>query len=221
MAMSGLPVDYIGFVFAPSRRQVKANDVARWIAARTGEGVSNAANAANADIEETPRYAGVYVNPSLSELGETMDTVPLNVVQLHGQESADFCRAVKNKWPVSVWKVFSVPEADDMNALLSAEAVDQLLHPYADTVDAIMLDTTGGGSGRTFRWETIPMFRDWAEQRKLPLIVAGGLNEGNVAELLTQYNPDAVDVSSGVETDGRKDIMKIRTFVERVKSQDG
>lgn len=87
-------------------------------------------------------------------------------------------------------------------------------------VDALLLDTydpQGGGSGRTFDWARIPHFQQAAAAYGLPLFIAGGLEPRNVSELLTGYAPDGVDVSSGVESGGIKDIVKMTAFVERVK----
>lgn len=84
-----------------------------------------------------------------------------------------------------------------------------------------MLDTHdplyGGGSGKTFAWERIPAYAEWAKSREIALFVAGGLQPDNVQQLIQTYTPFGVDVSSGVETEGVKDIAKITAFVERVK----
>ncbi|WP_058303839.1 phosphoribosylanthranilate isomerase [Gorillibacterium timonense] len=107
---------------------------------------------------------------------------------------------------------------------LSQTMDDDLFHklmPYSGVVDAILLDTfdpvTIGGSGRTFPWTKIPPYREAAHRLGIKLIAAGGLNADNVCELLAIGQPDGVDVSGGVETDGSKDIDKIITFVGRVK----
>jgi phosphoribosylanthranilate isomerase len=100
--------------------------------------------------------------------------------------------------------------------------VERQLGGYRGAVDAILLDTHdpvyGGGSGTTFAWECIPPYLRWAREAGIRLLVAGGLSADNVGELVAAYGPDGVDVSSGVETDGVKDIAKIRDFVERVTS---
>jgi phosphoribosylanthranilate isomerase len=90
------------------------------------------------------------------------------------------------------------------------------LTPYQAAVDAVLIDAPGGGTGQTFDWEAIEEYNQAAEKLGITLYVAGGLHEGNVQELLRTYAPSGIDVSSGVETDGRKDIEKIRLFVRRV-----
>ena len=87
-------------------------------------------------------------------------------------------------------------------------------------LDVLLLDTfdpQGGGSGKTFRWEAIPPYAEWAAGEGVPLFVAGGLTAGNVGELIAAFAPAGVDVSSGVETDGVKDLQKIRDFARKVK----
>ena len=74
----------------------------------------------------------------------------------------------------------------------------------------------GGGSGKTFAWHCIPEYQDGLDNAGIQLIVAGGLRSDNVDQLVADYHPDGVDISSGVETDGVKDIAKIKRFVERV-----
>ncbi|WP_192043448.1 phosphoribosylanthranilate isomerase [Paenibacillus lycopersici] len=202
-AMDGLPVHEIGFMFAKSRRQVAPALAAELIAEvrklRSRDG-------------SAMRAVGVFVNPTMDELRETLQTAPLDVVQLHGEESPAFCEDVRRTFGTAVWKVFSVTEdhaaADDSDGPARLEA-------YRGCVDAFLIDTAGGGTGRTFAWHAIDRYKSAAAG--MPLYVAGGLHPDNVAELLSRYSPDGVDVSSGVETDGAKDRTKIRLFAERVQ----
>lgn len=210
-AMSGLPVDYIGFVFAPSKRQVTAAQAAELHAA---------AQAAPMRDGKPPRTVGVFVNPTIEELADTLAQVRLDVVQLHGQESPSFCREVTTRFGVEIWRVISIREAgekpgsgENNRSMMNIEA---LLAEYAGAVSTILLDTAGGGTGRTFCWEQIPGYQAAARRCGLRLFVAGGLAPDNVAGLIKEYEPDGVDVSSGVETDGVKDLSKIATFAERV-----
>jgi phosphoribosylanthranilate isomerase len=206
-SMKMLPIDYIGFVFAPSRRRVTT--------ARAAELISVLAEW---ETGAAPRAAGVFVNPDLTELGGLLAAVPLDVIQLHGQESAEFCREVKSAFPdVQVWKALSVARAGQEGK----DTGPQLLDSYAGSVDALLLDTydpqASGGSGVAFDWEQIPGFQQAAARHGLPLFIAGGLHPDNVSGLLASYSPDGVDVSSGVESGGVKDIVKMTAFVERVK----
>jgi phosphoribosylanthranilate isomerase len=227
-----LPIDYIGFLFAKSRRQVTSKQAAEMI-----EVLAEQRSAGRSH----PLSVGVFVNPSQSELTSIMQEAPLDVIQFHGQESPEQCQWVKDTFPgVQVWKVVSVvpgypshsdnalaTDANGQSGVPTAEElnhVDVLLTPYKYVVDAILLDTFdpeyGGGSGKTFAWEAITAYQAWCSAVNLRLFVAGGLLPDNVGELLDTYAPDGVDVSSGVETDGVKDLDKITRFVERVKHRD-
>lgn len=200
-----LPIDYIGFVFAKSRRQVTGSQAGMLIRAMREimEG------------ETSPRTVGVFVNPTPEELADVLREAPLDTVQLHGRESAELCRWVKATFGVNVIKVVSIGSAS------SEQSLQESLEPYAGSIDMLLLDTfeplVGGGSGQTFAWERIPAYLEWAKTQGIPLLVAGGLHANNVDEMLSLYAPDGVDVSSGVETEGLKDIAKITAFVERVK----
>ncbi len=206
-AIAHMPMDYIGFVFAKSRRQVTAN--------QAGEMIARLRERTGSQIETV----GVFVNPTLDELRAIVAVAPLDVIQLHGQEIPECCQLIKDTLGKKVFKVFSVPPVED--GLMGVQTVVEQLDAYKDCVDAIMLDTfdpvTGGGSGKTFSWEHIPMVQQWSKQNGCPLLIAGGLNPDNVERLINAYSPNGVDVSSGVETEGMKDPIKIRTFIERVK----
>ncbi|MEF3301795.1 phosphoribosylanthranilate isomerase [Paenibacillus sp. GYB003] len=207
-----MPVDLIGFLFAASKRQVtpeQAGALVRIVRERRETG------------HRVPLTVGVFVDPTMELLAETLKAAPLDAVQLHGAESPAFCRAVRETFGIRVYRVFSVSESasaadDDARTNAVAEALD----PYAGCIDGLLLDTAGGGTGRTFEWSRIPHYAQWARRAGVPLFVAGGLTPDNVAGLIEAYRPDGVDVSSGVETNGAKDITKIRDFVERVKGHE-
>ncbi|MCM3784004.1 phosphoribosylanthranilate isomerase [Neobacillus mesonae] len=203
-SMKHLTVDYIGFVFARSKRQVTA-DKASILCKVLNEW----------DRSPRPKAAGVFVNPEWDDLADVVTKVPLDVVQLHGQEAPEFCQKVREELGVEVLKAFSVhQDPESQEAALDVEA-------YEGKVDGILLDTYdgvyGGGSGKTFAWNKSIPYKEWAQRAGIPLFMAGGLNMDNVSELVREYAPDGVDVSSGVETEGIKDIVKMTAFVERVK----
>ncbi|MHA7963588.1 phosphoribosylanthranilate isomerase [Paenibacillus sp. CAU 1782] len=205
--MDGLPIHEIGFVFAPSKRRVSAEEAALLI--QSVYGISGAGGAA-------PRTVGVFVNASLSELDGILDIAPLDVVQLHGDETPQYCRELKTRHPdISVWRVISIKETAAGDGAVQGNAEKKLL-PYQGAIDACLIDAPGGGTGQPFNWMVIEEYKEAAKQAGVPLYVAGGLREETVEELLRKYNPDGIDVSSGVETDGAKDIDKIRAFVRKV-----
>ena len=169
--------DYIGFVFAPSKRQVtleQAIDLAKFIPSHI-------------------QKVGVFVSPSRAELLEAIEKVGLDLVQVHGQVADDLFE--------------NLPCAS-----IQAVQVDGDGHVPSSQADYLLFDAPVAGSGQTFDWGRL----DTTELAQ-PFFIAGGLNEDNVARAIQHFTPFAVDVSSGVETDGQKDHEKIRRFIERVK----
>ena len=170
--------DYIGFVFAPSKRQVtleQAAELAKFIPSHI-------------------QKVGVFVSPSRAELLEAVDKVGLDLVQVHSRVADDLF--------------------DDLPcASIQAVQVDGNGHVPSSQADYLLFDAPVAGSGQTFDWGQL----DTTELAQ-PFFIAGGLNEDNVARAIQHFSPFAVDVSSGVETDGQKDHEKIRRFIERVKN---
>ena len=169
--------DYIGFVFAPSKRQVtleQAIELAKFIPSHI-------------------QKVGVFVSPSRVELLEAIDKVGLDLVQVHGQVADDLFE-------------------DLPCGSIQAVQVDEGGHIPNSQADYLLFDAPVAGSGQTFDWGRL----DTTELAQ-PFFIAGGLNEDNVARAIQHFSPFAVDVSSGVETDGQKDHEKIRRFIERVK----
>ena len=204
-AVGKLLPEFIGFVFARSKREVTPAAAGEMIRALRQTGSS-------------AKAVGVFVNPTLEQLASVLAEAPLDIVQLHGAETPDYCEGIKAHFPhIAVWKVLSVTESAMENG---AAELARSIESYSGAIDAIMLDTQGGGTGRTFHWELIPVVKARAAAAALPLFIAGGLQPDNVGELVTTYVPDGVDVSSGVETNGEKDITKIAAFIERVRAVD-
>ena len=169
--------DYIGFVFAPSKRQVtveQATELAKFIPSHI-------------------QKVGVFVSPSREELLEAIEKVGLDLVQVHGRVADDLFE--------------NLPCAS-----IQAVQVDGDGHVPNSQADYLLFDAPVAGSGQTFDWGQL----DTTELSQ-PFFIAGGLNEDNVEEAIQHFTPFAVDVSSGVETDGQKDHEKIRRFIERVR----
>jgi phosphoribosylanthranilate isomerase len=154
----------------------------------------------------------VFVNSDLAALAHAVKTASLDVVQLHGSETPEDCEAAKQELGTQVWKVFHLGRGGDKDSI----DAQQQLRPYQGHVDAVLIDTAGGGTGKAFDWTVIERYKEAAREIGIPLYVAGGLSLDNVQSLVKEYKPDGVDVSSGVETDGIKDIEKINTFVRKV-----
>ena len=170
--------DYIGFVFAPSKRQVtleQAAELAKFIPSHI-------------------QKVGVFVSPSRAELLEAVDKVGLDFVQVHGQVTDDLFENLSC-------------------ASIQAVQVDGNGHVPNSQADYLLFDAPVAGSGQTFDWGRLD-----TTGLAQPFFIAGGLNEDNVAGAIQHFSPYAVDVSSGVETNGQKDHEKIRRFIERVKN---
>lgn len=177
--------DALGFVFAPSPRQVTTSAV-KDIAGRLPPFIFK---------------VGVFVNSELAEVQETMSLCNLDLAQLHGDESPDYCAAL---FPKAI-KVFTTD---------NLPAYQELTHYQ---VAAYMLDrdkgATAGSTEQSRLWELAREIRNYG-----PVILAGGLTPESVRQAIETALPYAVDVSSGVESDpGKKDHGKLRSFIEAVK----
>ncbi len=152
-----------------------------------------------------PLIVGVFAGMNPDEVNDIADAAGLDLVQLSGGEDDDFVRRVHRP----VLRVVHVHDGD------SADDVEDRC--VAGVSAGLMLDTGGkkalGGTGESFDWAVA---REIGERRK-PFFLAGGLNPENLASAIEQVQPWAVDVSSGVETDGAKDIEKIRAFIRAAK----
>ncbi|KXT71811.1 Phosphoribosylanthranilate isomerase [Streptococcus gordonii] len=169
--------DYIGFVFAESRRRVSLEQAQKLATL----------------MPATVRKVGVFVSPSLAELQEAILVANLDLVQIHGDFSEELLTQIGR--PV-----------------IRAYQVKGALKDVSQQADYLLFDAPLAGNGQTFDWQVFDK-----SQIHQPFFIAGGLNAGNVREAIQHFAPYAVDVSSGVETDGQKDLEKIKEFIERVK----
>ena len=144
-------------------------------------------------VPATVRKVGVFVSPSLTELKEAILVANLDLVQIHGNFNEDLLTEIGR--PV-----------------IRAYQVKGALKDVSQQADYLLFDAPLAGSGQTFDWQVFDK-----SQIHQPFFISGGLNTGNVREAIQHFAPYAVDVSSGVETDGQKDLEKIKEFIERVK----
>lgn len=190
--------DLIGVVFAPSPRQVtheKAQEIA--VAVK----------------EHNLPVVGVFVNMPASTVNAVASDCGLDWVQLSGDESWQYCQQIEK--PI-IKAIHISPEWDEEELLTHLEDGQQVLDSRSPLY---LLDTwleqKYGGTGKVFAWE---IARRAVE--KFPVIIAGGLNPENVGEMVAGLRPWGVDVSSGVESHGVKDVAKIKAFVQAVRSAD-
>ncbi len=177
--------EYVGFVFAKSKRQVS---------------MVQAAEIAKA-LDPSIQTVGVFVNESIEKVDEIRRTVGLDVVQLHGSESLDYLERLGGH----LWK--ALPGSKE-----SLERISEYLGLAEMILLDAMTDKSPGGNNMTLDWSSIGELVS-AEH----LVLAGGLNRNNVRQAIEALHPAVVDVSSGVETDGKKDNKKIIQFIEEVR----
>ncbi len=178
---------FVGFAFVPESRRFIEIAVAAYLARFVPP-----------DIYKV----GLFQNPDDAVLQQTLQDVPLDMIQLHGQESPGRVVEIKHLTGLPVIKALSIASAEDF----------AMVEGYEAAADWLLFDSPKGGSGKNFDWS---LLQQYCEKHALtrPWMLAGGLTQDNVKEALSLFDPDAVDVSSGVETDGVKDPDKIRNFV--------
>jgi len=188
--VSGAMADYIGFIFFPdSQRYIepaKAGAIVNWL--------------------EGPKKVGVFVNQSLDDVQTIATQTGLDLVQLHGLESVEYCELIDKP----VIKAFHIGEDT------TPQKLRDRIGPYLDAVDYLLFDTKlpgkWGGTGKPFDWEVLDEIGDIK-----PWFLSGGLNGENIHDAIRQTSPYAVDLSSGLEeSPGIKDYSKVETFFDEM-----
>lgn len=149
------------------------------------------------DLAPAMKKVGVFVNAPPSFVQDAAVRCNLDILQFHGRETSAYWQSFSKP----IWKALRIR---DQSALIQASDFNG--------IEALLLDSERGGSGRTFDWRLVKGL-----ELPYPLILAGGLNPDNVLQAIAAVRPFAVDVSSGVETDGIKDFHKIQLFIEKVR----
>ena len=195
--------DYMGLVFAPSKRQVTV-DQAKILVEELHRGYAKKYGSdTEHDKNDTIKTVGVFVNETLDNLVRIADTANLDAVQLHGDEDETFIQSLKERTNVEVWKAVQIRSAADVEKWIDSSA-DMLLF------DAYHKDERGG-TGEVFDWSSLDAF-------ERPFMLAGGIDSTNVARAIRTVRPYGIDTSSGIETNGVKDDEKITAFTKIVKS---
>lgn len=181
-AVNAAMPDYAGFVCWPHSR--------RYVTPKAAADLKRL-------LDPAIQTAGVFVDAALDEILSLADSGTVDIVQLHGHESEEVIRTLRQARPgLPIWKAFVIRTLEDIRRAEQTEA------------DMPLLDN-GYGTGRAFDHSLIAAF-------SRPYILAGGLTAENLPQVLTQYHPAAVDLSSGVETEGLKDPAKILQAVQTV-----
>lgn len=176
--------DFLGFIFADSKRKISPEKAKEIIEKLNGKALK----------------VGVFVNESLEEIERIQHITGIDIIQLHGQESVEKA----GSFSIPVIKAFSIRNEVDFKKIDDYPVDYQLLDLPKDS---------GSSNEETLDWQMIHRLR----QSRNRLILAGGLTPMNVFEAIKLVQPFAVDVSSGVETNGYKDHEKIRLFIKNAK----
>ena len=188
--------DYMGLVFAPSKRQVTVEQ-AKTLVEELHKQYTVRYNS------ETIKTVGVFVNETVENLLKIAEEVKLDVIQLHGDEDESFIQILKEQSNVEVWKAVQVRSAADAEKWIDSSA-DMLLF------DAYHKDERGG-TGEVFDWSSLDEF-------ERPFMLAGGIDSTNVARAIRTVRPYGIDISSGIETNSVKDNEKMKAFTNIVRT---
>lgn len=189
--IAALP-DYLGFIFYPkSKRFVGFKSVPEVLA----------------EIPASVKKVGVFVDETLAKVLQICQSWKLDVVQLHGHESPEFCQQIKNSG-MMVFKAFSVDEHFDF----------KILEDYSEVCDYFLFDTKGqlpGGTGQKFNWQLLENYK-----LNVPFFLSGGIGTDDLEIIREFYHPQlfGIDINSGFEiSPAVKDVEKVRKFIAEVR----
>ena len=181
--------DFIGFIFVPaSKRYVEPSVVAEL----------------KKNLDPRIKTVGVFVNESIEKIREIKKVCSLDVIQLHGEETPQFCEELGGR----IWKAIRVKDEDCV----------EILDTYAEYTELLLLDTyvdgTHGGTGQAFDWDLIEFF-----SADYNIGLAGGITRENVLKAKKKVEPELIDVASGSETNGIKDEEKIKDIIQIIRGE--
>lgn len=181
-------IDYVGFVFAESKRKI------------TVEKAVKMKQLLRHDI----KAVGVFADMDINNIINISNKTKIDIIQLHSNETDEMCKTIKKLIKKPVWKSISIKNKESVH----------LIDKYKN-VDGFVLDTFSknlrGGSGITFNWEFVK-----GVSQKFFVVLAGGINEDNITEAYNVVKPNVIDLSSSVETDGKKDYKKVKSLMRRI-----
>ena len=180
--------NYIGFVFAESRRKVSGRE-----AKKLGE-----------QLDPSIKKVGVFVNEPLRSLISISEEAGLDIIQLHGDEGEEYIKEVKHETGKELWKAVRVRLVKDIQEAQRLPADKLLLDSFSEE--------SYGGTGKVMDFAVL----DQADIRK-PYFIAGGLTVENLPEILKKAEPYGIDISSGIETEGVKDREKMLKVIQCVR----
>ena len=198
LAAAEAGADFVGLVFAPSRRQVSAEKALQIV-----EAIHS--------LRPHPDIVGVFANSASDEVNRIADHCNLDWVQLSGDETWDYCQQIERP----IIKAVHVSNTKTSDEVVSEIATAYQLLPRQDFVFLVdsRVGDSYGGTGQAFDWKIAKEVT-----ARFSVIIAGGLTPNNVSQLVKDVLPWGVDVSTGVETDGQKDVSKITAFIREVRT---
>jgi phosphoribosylanthranilate isomerase len=209
-AAAAFGADFVGMIFAPSKRQVTIGQAKRIASALRKERGRLRTGASAAELEAAighgrPLLVGVFADQDADTINGIAEECGLDIVQLAGSEPWEMCSMIERP----VFKCMKVKQGDEASGVMvsAGDGGILLLDPY--------VAGAYGGTGQTLDWDVAAVV---AKQR--PTVLAGGLTPDNVADAIRAVHPWAVDVSSGIESDGTKDVDKIRSFIAAAKEAE-
>lgn len=194
--------DYVGFIFAPSKRQVTVEQ-AKSITRSLQDSVHTTSG------NKCCSRVGVFVNETIPTIVEITKAVPLSVVQLHGDETVTYIETLRIQLQeeqlefIEIWKAIQVQGKEDILPWKQAP-IDGLV------VDAYSKEERGG-TGKTIDWSLL-------DDVQVPYYLAGGIGLHNVARAIRRLQPYGLDMSSSLETNGQKDVKKIKSMAQIIKT---
>ncbi len=207
IAIATMGIDALGFICVPSSpRYITALEIGQITA-------QIMAQIASKSTDRQCDFVGVFLNADQQEIAHTVAEGRLTAVQLHGDESVQFCHDLRSLLQlihphIKIIKAIRVKNQEQLTAAAK----------FGDAVDAILLDAydpnLAGGTGKTIDWQMLRDFRP-----DCPWWLAGGLSPANVTEAIALVHPDGIDLSSGVERSaGDKDLAQVQQLVDTVRS---
>jgi phosphoribosylanthranilate isomerase len=201
LAAAEFGADFIGMIFTRSPRQI------------TPAQANKIVEAIKKDPPATPEVIGVFVNTPAYIVNRIAEFCHLDYVQLSGNENIDYCKELRPPF-LKVTKISHYVKSEQVCSELAAWSKFFSNRKHIFLLDAYDIDKYGG-TGKQLDWD---IAKPIAEQFKV--IIAGGLTPKNVPEAINKVRPWGVDVSSGVETEGEKDMDKIKAFIKAVRDAD-
>ncbi|MBC78673.1 MAG: N-(5'-phosphoribosyl)anthranilate isomerase [Chloroflexi bacterium] len=192
--ISKLEIDFLGLNFIENSK--------RYIQKDTALEISKLLHLTNNKIN----LVGLFQDHEINHVNKITELINLDFVQLCGKESVEYINSINTK----VLKVIHIKPSHNI------QEVEAKINKYLSKCEYVILDTfskkSSGGTGEVFNWEK------YSSLFSKKVFVAGGLNHNNISKIVNLHNPWGVDVSSGVETDGNKDIDKIKKFINNCNS---